>query len=96
VSSASSQTNATSVVDAAVVEIARRLVDAPSPNPPGDERAAAAVVVEALSELDLPRPQVIARSQHRPNLLTTLDFRSGGRRLCLCGHLDTKPIDTAQ
>jgi acetylornithine deacetylase/succinyl-diaminopimelate desuccinylase-like protein len=96
VSSASSRADATSTVDAAVVEIARRLIDAPSPNPPGDERAAAAVVTETLVGLGLPSPRVLARAEHRPNLLTTLDFGSGGRHLCLSGHLDTKPIGTAE
>jgi succinyl-diaminopimelate desuccinylase len=96
VSSVSSQAETVPVVDAVIVELARRLIDAPSPNPPGDERAVAAVVVEALSEGGLPRPQVVARSERRPNLLTTLDFGPGGRHLCLSGHLDTKPIGTGE
>lgn len=83
------------VAGSEVVELARRLIDAPSPNPPGDERAAAAVVVDALRELGLPSPRVIARAEHRPNLLATIDFGAGGRHLCLSGHLDTKPIGTA-
>jgi succinyl-diaminopimelate desuccinylase len=82
-------------VGEAVVDLAQRLIGAPSPNPPGDERAVAAVVVEALHELGLPSPEVIARAEQRPNLLTTLDFGVGGRHLCLAGHLDTKPIGTA-
>jgi acetylornithine deacetylase/succinyl-diaminopimelate desuccinylase-like protein len=96
VSSASSGTHASSVVEAQVVEIAQRLINAPSPNPPGDEQAPAAVAVDALEELGLPRPRVVARAEHRPNLLTTLDFGPGGRHLCLCGHLDTKPIGTGR
>ena len=79
----------------AVVPLARRLVDAASPNPPGDERAVAAEVAAAIEELGLPTPQVLARSERRPNLLTTLDFGAGGRHLCLSGHLDTKPIGDA-
>jgi acetylornithine deacetylase/succinyl-diaminopimelate desuccinylase-like protein len=80
----------------AVVPLARRLVDAPSPNPPGDERAIAAEVAAALAELALPSPQVLARSARRPNLLTALDFGAGGRHLCFSGHLDTKPIGDAR
>jgi succinyl-diaminopimelate desuccinylase len=95
VSSASSPTGATAVAESAVVEFARRLIDAPSPNPPGDERAAAGVVIETLAELGLPRPRVVARDEHRPNLVATLDFGPGGRHLCLSGHLDTKPIGAA-
>jgi acetylornithine deacetylase/succinyl-diaminopimelate desuccinylase-like protein len=79
-----------------VVELARELIRAASPNPPGDERAAAAVVVEVAQGLGLPAPRRIAREEHRPNLLTTLDFGSGGRHLVLSGHLDTKPVGDAR
>lgn len=79
-----------------VVELAGRLVAAPSPNPPGDERAAAAVVLEALAERGLPGAQTISRAAERPNVLLTLDFGPGGRHLCLSGHLDTKPVGSAR
>ncbi len=78
-----------------VLDIARELVRTPSPNPPGDERAAAALVRDLLSELQLPRARVIARNESRPNVLITLDFGSGGRPLVLSGHLDTKPVADA-
>ena len=71
-----------------VVELARELIRAASPNPPGDERAAAAVVVAAAESLGLPPARPVARAEHRPNLLTTLDFGPGGRHLVLSGHLD--------
>jgi succinyl-diaminopimelate desuccinylase len=79
-----------------VVELASELIRAASPNPPGDERAAAAVVGDAAEALALPAPRRIAREAHRPNLLTTLDFGPGGRHLVLSGHLDTKPVGDAQ
>ena len=78
-----------------VVDIARRLVMARSPNLPGDEREVAAVVVDVQHELGLPAPRVISRQDHRPNLLTTIDFGTGGRHLVLNGHIDTKPIGDA-
>ncbi len=78
-----------------VLDIARELVGIPSPNPPGDERAAAALVQNLLSELQLPRARTIARNESRPNLLITLDFGPGGRHLVLSGHLDTKPVADA-
>jgi acetylornithine deacetylase/succinyl-diaminopimelate desuccinylase-like protein len=81
------------VVD--VVDLARRLVRTPSPNPPGDERAVAAVLQDALAEAGLPAAEVIALDATRPNLLVTLDFGRGGRHLVLSGHLDTKPIGDA-
>lgn len=78
-----------------VVELARALVRAPSPNPPGDERTVAAVVQDALGALGLPVAEVLALDTARPNLLVTLDFGPGGRHLVLSGHLDTKPIGDA-
>jgi acetylornithine deacetylase/succinyl-diaminopimelate desuccinylase-like protein len=75
----------------AVVELTRALIAAPSPNPPGDERAAAAVATEALGVT----PRVLARAPERPNLLASFDFGPGGRHLVLCGHLDTKPVGGA-
>ena len=78
-----------------VLDIARELVRTPSPNPPGDENAVAALVQELLPALQLPRARVIARHESRPNLLVTLDFGDGGRHLVLSGHLDTKPVADA-
>lgn len=79
-----------------ILDVARALIRAASPNPPGDERAAAAAVDEAAAALGLPPARRIAREEQRPNLLTTLDFGPGGRHLVLSGHLDTKPIGDAQ
>jgi succinyl-diaminopimelate desuccinylase len=79
-----------------VVELARELIRAASPNPPGDERAVAAVIDDAARVLGLPPAQRIARDAHRPNLLTTLDFGPGGRHLVLSGHMDTKPVGDAR
>jgi succinyl-diaminopimelate desuccinylase len=78
-----------------VLDIARKLVRTSSPNPPGDERAASALVRDLLPELQLPGAQVISRNESRPNLLITLDFGPGGRHLVLSGHLDTKPVADA-
>ena len=79
-----------------VLDIARELVSTPSPNPPGDERAAAALVHDLLLALQLPAARIIAKHESRPNLLVTLDFGEGGRHLVLSGHLDTKPVADAE
>jgi succinyl-diaminopimelate desuccinylase len=78
-----------------VVEVAQALIRAPSQNPPGDERACARAVEDALGACGLPPPRRIALDERRPNLLTTVDFGPGGRHLVLAGHLDTKPVGDA-
>jgi succinyl-diaminopimelate desuccinylase len=77
------------------LELARGLIRAASPNPPGDERAVAAAVADAAAGLGLSQPRVVARDERRPNLLLGLDFGPGGRHLVLSGHLDTKPVGDA-
>ncbi|UPK74978.1 M20 family metallopeptidase [Nocardioidaceae bacterium SCSIO 66511] len=90
-----SQFDATGRVDVDVIDLARRLISAPSPNPPGDETAVVPVVTEAADQLGLPTAVTVARAEHRPNLVITLDFGPGGRHLALCGHIDTKPVGDA-
>jgi acetylornithine deacetylase/succinyl-diaminopimelate desuccinylase-like protein len=71
------------------VELLAALVSAPSPNPPGDERAVAGVISNALHDLGLPAPTIVARSAERPNMLIRID--GSGPRLMLVGHMDTMP-----
>ena len=78
-----------------VIDLTAALVETPSPNPPGGERAVADVVTAALRDRGLPAPTVLARDPTRPNLAVTVDFGPGGRHLCLSGHLDTKPVGDA-
>jgi len=78
-----------------VVGLTSALVAAPSPNLPGDETAAAAVIQRALSHHGLPAPRVLAEQPHRPNLIVRIDGGRPGPHLALCGHLDTKPVGDA-
>jgi succinyl-diaminopimelate desuccinylase len=71
------------------MDLLAALVAARSPNPPGDERAAAAVVREAARALGLPEPEEYRRSAERPNLLIRIG--DSPSRLMLVGHLDTMP-----
>jgi acetylornithine deacetylase/succinyl-diaminopimelate desuccinylase-like protein len=71
------------------MDLLAALVAARSPNPPGDERAAAGVVRDAARALGLPPPQEYCRSAERPNLLIRIG--DGTPRLMLVGHLDTMP-----
>jgi acetylornithine deacetylase len=73
-----------------LVEFARELVATPSPNPPGDERAVAAVVTAKLRELGVREVATVGAREERPNVLARAG-RGGGRTVILCGHLDTKP-----
>ena len=73
-----------------LVEFARELVATPSPNPPGDERAVAALVSAKLRELGVRRVETVGAGQERPNVLAQAG-RGGSRTVVLCGHLDTKP-----
>lgn len=72
-----------------------RLVATPSVNPPGDERAAVALLQEECHRLGLGRGEVYAAEPHRPNLFIRLPGRGGGRHLILNGHTDTKPLGEA-
>ncbi len=74
-----------------LVEFARLLVATPSVNPPGDERAVAALVRERLAALGVTEVEQHAAAEGRPNVLARVAGSAGGPTLLLCGHLDTKP-----
>lgn len=75
-----------------LLDIASRLIESPSPNPPGDERGPADVVQHVLRQLGLPEAQVVSRRAARPNLIVRITGQHPGPALGLCGHLDTKPV----
>ncbi|HLR85868.1 MAG TPA: hypothetical protein VK059_13010, partial [Nocardioidaceae bacterium] len=66
-----SRSDAPRRVDVDVIDLAQRLIAAPSPNPPGDETAVVPVVVDAIRQLGLPAAVTVSRVEHRPNLVTT-------------------------
>lgn len=76
--------------DPDVGDVLGRLVAARSPNPPGDERAVAAVIAGAASSFGLPEPTSHARAPERPNLILTVG--EGSPALVLAGHMDTMPL----
>lgn len=78
-----------------VIALTSALVAAPTPNLPGDETAAAAVIERALAHYGLPKATVHAEQPHRPNLIVRLDGARPGPHLAICGHLDTKPVGDA-
>lgn len=78
-----------------VIALTSALIAAPTPNLPGDETAAAAVIERALEHYGLPKPRILAEEPHRPNLIVRIDGARPGPHLALCGHLDTKPVGDA-
>jgi succinyl-diaminopimelate desuccinylase len=81
---------ATPSPDAARAEaLLAELVAARSPNPPGDERAVAAVIHEHARGIGLAAPTLHARAPERPNLIVTIG--EGSPTLLVAGHTDTMP-----
>lgn len=76
---------------AEAVELLQALVRAPSPNPPGDERAVQEVVRTYLEAI----PGVVVAdhgvSPRRPMLVATLRGGTPGRTIIFGGHVDTVP-----
>jgi len=73
-----------------LIDFAQTLVATPSPNPPGDERAVAALVIEKLGELGIEQVEIVGAGEERPNVIARVG-PADARTLLLCGHLDTKP-----
>ncbi|CAK7228620.1 hypothetical protein SBRCBS47491_006968 [Sporothrix bragantina] len=84
------------------IRFLQELVQAPSPNPPGDTRAAAAVITSFLSrhgiryETITPDRGVGSDTSLYPNIVSEFAGGAGpGPRLVLNGHLDVFPVDPA-
>jgi acetylornithine deacetylase/succinyl-diaminopimelate desuccinylase-like protein len=75
-----------------LVAMARRLVAAPSPNPPGDVTAAATVAHELMSAIDGIAIQRFETASGIVNLVAVIASGRPGRRLIFNGHLDTFPV----
>jgi len=73
------------------LDLARRLVATPSPNPPGDERAVAGVVCELLRAYGLTDLTILEARPSRPNVVVRIPGDGPGPTLILSGHTDTKP-----
>jgi acetylornithine deacetylase len=77
--------------EGALLQFTRDLVAAPSPTPPGDERAVAERVRLECGVLQLGGGEVIAARPERPNLSFRVAGGRSGPTLILNGHMDTKP-----
>lgn len=77
---------------AEILEFTGELIAAPSPTPPGDERAVVERVLARMERLGLTGARTVGPRPERPSVLWTLPGTGGGRRIVLNGHLDTKPV----
>jgi succinyl-diaminopimelate desuccinylase len=73
-----------------LVELAQRLIRVPSVNPPGDERAAAAIVAAELDRLGAHAVEIIEAAEGRQSVVARWGV-PGGRVLAWNGHLDVVP-----
>jgi acetylornithine deacetylase len=78
--------------EAAILRFTQDLVAAPSPTPPGDERAVAERICRECEALQLGRGETIAARPERPNLVFRVEGGRSGSTLLLNGHTDTKPV----
>lgn len=76
-----------------VATLARRLIAAASPNPPGDTRAVAEVAVACIREM-VPSAEIAQyeSAEGIVNVVARVRGAGPGRRVILNGHLDTYPV----
>jgi succinyl-diaminopimelate desuccinylase len=78
------------------VEIAKRLLAIPSPNPPGDTRALAAEIASLLKATPGIDVELYSSAEPILNLVAIVRGARPGRRIIFNGHLDTFPLGNAQ
>lgn len=71
-----------------------RFVRAPSPNPPGDTRAATSVIANYLEEQGLDY-EIVEPLANAPNVVASFVAARPGRHLVFNGHIDVYPCDDA-
>jgi succinyl-diaminopimelate desuccinylase len=77
--------------EAALVGLLSDLVRAASPNPPGDTRAATAVLARWMEARGMPF-RLVGPEPTMPNVLASFDGARPGPHLVLNGHMDTFPV----
>jgi succinyl-diaminopimelate desuccinylase len=78
-----------------IIGFLQDFVRAPSPNPPGDTRAAAAVITRLLDAERLPW-RTVAPKPEGPNIVGSFEGARPGRHLVLNGHMDVFPVDETE
>jgi succinyl-diaminopimelate desuccinylase len=77
-----------------LVDLTIQLVQAPTENPPGNEKAAAQFLKPFLSKMGF-KTKTVLSPKGRWNLLAEKRWGKGGRRLIFNGHLDVVPAGNA-
>ena len=67
------------------------LIQAKSPNPPGDTREAAEFIRSCLNEQGIVY-EILSPHPERPNIISSFDCGSPGRHLVFNGHIDVFPV----
>lgn len=74
-----------------MVDFLKRLLRTPTPNPPGDTKAAMALVEAFLTERGIDY-EIVAPHADMPNLIAQFTGGAEGPRLAMNGHLDVFPV----
>lgn len=75
------------------IDLLQKFVRAPSPNPPGDTLAAAAVIKTYLSKRGIPFDVIDPQNNEQPNIVSEFEGGAGpGPRVVLNGHIDVFPV----
>ncbi|MET4449770.1 succinyl-diaminopimelate desuccinylase [Bradyrhizobium sp. GM2.2] len=73
-----------------MVDFLRRLIRIPTPNPPGDTKAAVALIEQFLSDRGIAH-EIVAPNSKVPNLIAQFAGDRDGARLVMNGHVDVFP-----
>jgi succinyl-diaminopimelate desuccinylase len=78
--------------EASHISFLQAFTQAPSPNPPGDTREAADIIVKYLQSYSI-SPEIIAPQEHMPTVCSdAVCGSSEGPRLIMNGHIDVFPV----
>jgi len=78
-----------------IVDLCARLVRAPSPNPPGDTREVADILVAYLSSYGIPS-EIQKSHDLMPNVIARVGSAGSGPVLVMNGHIDVFPVDPSE
>jgi succinyl-diaminopimelate desuccinylase len=78
-----------------IINFLQGLIQAKSPNPPGDTREAASFVAKFLEDRRI-QFKTIGPNAEKPNIVSRIEFKKPGRNLVLNGHIDVFPVGNGE